>query len=97
MNCRFCGKSLSRDFNLRRHESEYCPLQDHNSSIESGSGQSIENIQTLMIPPQKVIRIIQIIQMKTKRMNMGFFENGNNDKKYARISRADEDFYCRWS
>ena len=27
-------------FNLRRHESEYCPLQDHNSSIESGSDQS---------------------------------------------------------
>ena len=40
MNCRFCGKSLNRGFNLRRHESEYCPLQDHNSSIESGSDQS---------------------------------------------------------
>ena len=40
MNCRFCGKSFSRGFNLRRHESEYCPLQDHNSSIESGFDQS---------------------------------------------------------
>ena len=40
MNCRFCGKSFKRGFNLRRHESEYCPLQDHNSSIESGSDQS---------------------------------------------------------
>ena len=40
MNCRFCGKSFNRGFNLRRHESEYCPLQDHNSSIESGSDQS---------------------------------------------------------
>ena len=40
MNCRFCGKSFSRGFNLRRHKSEYCPLQDYNSSIESGSDQS---------------------------------------------------------
>ena len=40
MNCRFCGKSFNRGFNLRRHESEYCPLRDHNSSIESGSDQS---------------------------------------------------------
>ena len=40
MNSRFCGKFFSRGFNRRRHESEYCPLQDHNSSIESGSNQS---------------------------------------------------------
>ena len=40
MNCRFCGKSFNRGFNLRRHESEYCPLQDRNSSIESDSDQS---------------------------------------------------------
>ena len=40
MNCRFCGKSFNRGFNLRRHESEYCPLQDHNSLIETGSVQS---------------------------------------------------------
>ena len=40
INCRFCGKSFNRGFNLRRHESEYCPLQDHSSSIESGSDQS---------------------------------------------------------
>ena len=39
MNCRFCGKSFNRGFKLRRHECEYCPLQDHNSSIESGSDQ----------------------------------------------------------
>ena len=75
MNCRFCGKSFNRGFNLRRHESEYCPLQDRNSSIESDSDQSTgmstkRNTQTRMIPPQKVIRIIQIIQMRTKRMNM---------------------------
>ena len=43
MNCRFCGKSFNRGFNLRRHESEYCPLQDHNSSIESGSDQSTDD------------------------------------------------------
>ena len=42
MNCRFCGNSFNRCFNLKRHESEYCPLQDHNSSIESGSDQSTE-------------------------------------------------------
>ena len=40
MNRRFFGKSFNNGFNLRRHESEYCPLQDHNSSIESGSDQS---------------------------------------------------------
>ena len=39
MNCRFCGKSFNHGFNLRRHESEYCSLHDHNSSIESSSGQ----------------------------------------------------------
>ena len=39
----FAGKSFNRGFNLRRHESEYCPLQDHNSSIESGSDQSTGN------------------------------------------------------
>ena len=32
---------INHGFNLRRHESEYCPLQDHNSSTESGSGQII--------------------------------------------------------
>ena len=41
MNCRLCGKSFNRGFNPRAHENEYCPLQDHNSSIESGSDQSI--------------------------------------------------------
>ena len=75
MNCRFCGKSFNRGFNLRRHESEYCPLQDHNSSIESGSDQSTgmstkRKYADTDDPPQKVIRIIQIIQMRTKRMNM---------------------------
>ena len=40
MNCRFCGKSFNRGFNLRRHESEYCPSQYYNSLIESGSDQS---------------------------------------------------------
>ena len=74
MNCRFCGKSFSRGFNLRRHKSEYCPLQDHNSSIESGSDQS-----TGMSKKRKYadtddstseIRIIQIVQIRNKRMNM---------------------------
>ena len=55
MDCRFCGKSFNRGFNLRRHESEYCPLQDHNTSTESGSDQSIvmrtKRKYTLMIPP----------------------------------------------
>ena len=40
MNCRFCGNYFNCGFNLKRHESKYCPLQDHNSSIESGSDQS---------------------------------------------------------
>ena len=31
---------ISPDFSLKRHESEYCRLQDHNSSIESGCDQS---------------------------------------------------------
>ena len=55
MDCRFCGKSFNRGFNLRRHESEYCPLQDYNTSTESGSDQSIvmrtKRKYTLMIPP----------------------------------------------
>ena len=42
MNYKFCGKSFNRGFNLRRHESECCPLPDHNSSIESGSDQCVE-------------------------------------------------------
>ena len=41
MNCKFCRKSFLRGFNLRRHESEYCLLQDHNSTTESGSDQTI--------------------------------------------------------
>ena len=40
INCIFCGKSFNRVFNLGGQESEYCPLQDHNSSIESGYDQS---------------------------------------------------------
>ena len=71
MNCRFCGKSFNRGFNLRRYESEYCPLQDHNSSIEYHFDQSVglaqrENMRTMTTPPQKVILIIQTIQMTTK-------------------------------
>ena len=31
MNCRFCGKSFNRGFNLRGHGSEYCPYHPHQS------------------------------------------------------------------
>ena len=33
---------INRGFNLRRHESEYCPLQDHNLSIETDSDENAE-------------------------------------------------------
>ena len=34
-SCKFCGKSFSRGFNLRRHEIEYCPLLEQNSDTSS--------------------------------------------------------------
>lgn len=45
MNCRFCGKSFNCGFDLRRHECEYCSLQDHNSSTESDSNSRYEHKQ----------------------------------------------------
>ena len=29
MNCQYCGKIFRRDYNLRRHEDEYCPNRDN--------------------------------------------------------------------
>ena len=29
MNFQYCGKIFRRDYNLRRHEDEYCPDQDN--------------------------------------------------------------------
>ena len=29
MNCQYCGKIFRRDYNLRRHEDEYCPDRDN--------------------------------------------------------------------
>ena len=29
MSCQYCGKIFWRDYNLRRHEDEYCPDQDN--------------------------------------------------------------------
>ena len=94
MNFRFYGKSFNRGFNLSRHKCEYCPLQDHNSSIESGSDQS-----TGMSTKRKYADTDDSTsESDSDRSDLtDENQNGNNDKKYARISRADGDFYCRWS
>ena len=65
MNCRVCGKSFNRGF-IRRHESEYCPLQDHMSSIKSDSDQGVgigtkKNMGTLTTAPQEVMTKIKAI------------------------------------
>ena len=41
ISCRFYGKSFSPSFHLTRHESQYCPLQEHNPLIQSGCDQSV--------------------------------------------------------
>ena len=53
-----------------RYEHEYEFLWEYANAIKVGEWAQNENMQMLMIPPQKVIRIIQIMQMRTKRMNM---------------------------
>ena len=41
MSCQFCGKQLNRGYNLRRHETEYCPLgaQERNMSQTDSDSQ----------------------------------------------------------
>ena len=41
MSCQFCGKQFNRDYNLRRHEKEYCPLraQERNMSQTDSDSQ----------------------------------------------------------
>ena len=29
MNCQYCGKIFTSDYNLRQHEDEYCPDRDN--------------------------------------------------------------------
>ena len=36
MSCKFCGKTCRR-FNLKRHESDYCPLRHENSDTDDES------------------------------------------------------------
>ena len=37
MTCKFCGKTFKRRFNLKRHESDYCPLRHENSDTHDDS------------------------------------------------------------
>ena len=37
MSCKFCGKTFNSDFNLKRHESDYCPLRHENSDTDDDS------------------------------------------------------------
>ena len=88
MNCRFCRKFFNCGFILRRHESEYCPLQDHNSSVESDTDQS-----TGMSTKRKYADIDDCTDEDQENEHeidpwiSGHFilEIGSNEKKYARI------------
>ena len=41
MSCKFCGKSLNRGFNLRRHENEYCPLKTEEREMSETENQKM--------------------------------------------------------
>ena len=43
MSCKFCGKAFNRDFNLRRHENEYCPLRNQEREMSETESQAMES------------------------------------------------------
>ena len=43
MNCKFCGKTFNRSFNLRRHENKYCPLKDQEREMSETESQTMDS------------------------------------------------------
>ena len=43
MNCKFCGKTFNRDFNLRRHEKEYCLLKGEEREMLETKSQTADS------------------------------------------------------
>ena len=43
MSCKFCGKAFNHGFNLRRHENEYCPLNDQVREMSQTESQAMDS------------------------------------------------------
>ena len=43
MSCKFCGNAFNRGFNLRRHESEYCPLKSEEREMSETESQTMDS------------------------------------------------------